>query len=114
MFEKFKQRLLERIERDAVKSECTYRPTRTSDPITETVYLRRSKKPLTGDWQRIYPPVNEDGSWNIINLIFGGNKNLIRLLYVGALIALVLFAFNETFNYITILKEDCIPQVLLG
>lgn len=113
MFEKLKQKLLDRIERDAVKSQMTYHPTRDSEPITETVYMKKSKTPLTGDWQRIYPPVNEDGSWNIINLIFGGKKNLIRLIYVGALIGIILFAFNELFNYISILKETCVQQILI-
>lgn len=114
MFEKLKQNLLDRIERDAVKSEMTYHLTRDSEPITETVYMKRSKTPLTGDWQRIYPPVNEDGSWNIINLIFGGKKNLYRLLMIGGIIALVLFGFNTTFNYIEILKETCIQPILIG
>jgi hypothetical protein len=114
MFEKLKQKLLERIERDAMKSECTYRPTKNSEPITETVYMKRSKMPLTGDWQRIYPPVNEDGSWNFINLIFGGKKNLIRLIFIGALIAMVLFGFSELFNYIDYLKGLIPPEIIIG
>ena len=114
MFEKLKQSLLERIERDAVKSEMTYRFKKNSEPITETVYMKRSKTPLTGDWQRIYPPVNEDGSWNIINLIFGGKKNLIRLICVGGIIAMVLFGFNEMFKYIDYLKELIPPQITIG
>lgn len=114
MFEKLKTKLLDRIERDAMKSECTYRPTRNSEPITETVYMKRSKTPLTGDWQRIYPPVNEDGSWNIVNLIFGGKKNLYRLLMVAGIVAIVLLGFNATFNYIDVLKETCVPQILIG
>ena len=114
MLEKLKQKLLDRIERDAVKSVMTYHPTRDAEPITETVYMKRSKTPLTGDWQRIYPPVNEDGSWNIVNLVFGGKKNLMKLVYVGSLIALVLFAFNELFNYIDVLKETCPQQILIG
>ena len=113
MFEKLKLKLLDRIERDAVKSEMTYHPTRDAPGITETVYMKRSKTPLTGDWQRIYPPVNEDGSWNIINLIFGGKKNLMRLIYMGALIGLVLFAFSELFNYIAILKETCVQRIII-
>ena len=112
--EYLKQKLLDRIERDAVKSEMTYHPTRDSEGITETVYMKRSKTPLTGDWQRIYPPVNEDGSWNIINLIFGGEKNLYRLIFVGGLIAIVLFGFNATFNYIEYLKELIPQQILIG
>ena len=82
MFENLKTKLLDRIERDAVKSEMTYRPTKNAKQITETVYIKRSKLPIIGDWARIYPPVNEDGTWNLTNLIFGGRKNLIKLLFV--------------------------------
>ncbi len=114
MFEKLKEGFLERIERDAVKSECTYRKTRDSEPITETVYMKRSKMPLTGDWQRIYPPVNEDGSWNLINLIFGGKKNLIKLMCIGGLIAIVYFGFSETFQYIEHLEGLVPKERLLG
>ena len=49
MFEKLKKGMLDRIERDAVESEMTYHPTRNSEGITETVYMKRSKTPLTGD-----------------------------------------------------------------
>lgn len=114
MFEKLKKGMLDRIERDAVESEMTYHPTRNSEGITETVYMKRSKTPLTGDWQRIYPPVNEDGSWNIINLIFGGKKNLYRLICVSGVIAMVLFGFKELFNYIQYLEGLIPPQILIG
>lgn len=106
--------MLERIERDAIRSKCTYSMKIDSEPITETVYMKRSKTPLVGDWQRIYPPVNEDNSWNLINLIFGGKKNLIRLLFVSGLVALVLFGFSETFHYIEILREACPQEILIG
>ena len=118
MLEKLKQSFRDRIERDAVKSEMTYHinkgtknnPNRIA--ITETVYIKRSKIPLIGDWARIYPPVNEDGSWNIINLIFGGKKNLLKLLGVSAIIAMVLFEFKYLFNYIEALKELIPVQIL--
>jgi len=69
---------------------------------------------LTGDWQRIYPPVNEDGTFNIVNLIFGGRKNLIRLLFVLGLITIVLLGYKDLFNYIAYLEESCIPAINLG
>ncbi len=65
----------------------------------------------TGDWGRIYPPVNEDGSWNVINLIFGGRKNLIKLLVVGMVIATVYLGFNELFQYIELLENTCIQPI---
>lgn len=118
MFEKLKTRLLDRIERDAVKSEMTYTPVlfltgKKGNPITETVYAKRSKLPLVGDWARIYPPVNEDMSWNFINLIFGGKKNLIKLIFVAGLIGIVLLGYNELFGYIETLKVSCVQQIIL-
>ena len=119
MFEKLKTRLLDRIERDAVKSEMTYTPVsfitgKKGNPITETVYAKRSKLPLVGDWARIYPPVNEDMSWNFTNLIFGGKKNLIKLLFIGGLIIVTLLGYRELFNYIEILKATCIQPISLA
>ena len=70
-----KEILQNRIEKDAVKSTLSYTK-RDGESITEEVLLKRSKLPLVGDWARIYPPLNEDGSWNLPNLIFGGKKNL--------------------------------------
>jgi len=114
MFEKLKESFRRRIETDAVKLEnLQYRMKKDSEPITEpVVYLKRSKIPLTGDWQRIYPPVNEDGTWNVVNLLFGGWKNLIRLLIIGAIIATVYAGFNELFQYIRHL-EGLVPQHLI-
>ena len=114
MLEKLKEKLLARIERDAVKSEMSYRPTKKSDIITETVYIKRSKLPLVGDWGRIYPPVNEDGSWNIVNLIFGGKKNLIRLLIILGLITCVFLGFDSLFRYIEVLEKTCEQGMLLN
>ena len=114
MFENLKTKLLDRIERDAVKSEMTYRPTKDAEPITETVYIKRSKLPIIGDWARIYPPVNEDGTWNLTNLIFGGKKNLIKLLFVAGLIMIVFLGYKEILNYTEILKATCIQPINLA
>lgn len=118
MFENLKEKLLERIEKDAAKSGMTYHLNKGTKKrpkivaITETVYIKRSKIPFVGDWGRIYPPVNEDGSWNIINLIFGGKKNLIKLIAVAAIIGMVLFEFNHLFNVIEALREQ-VPRILI-
>jgi len=119
MLEKLKQRLLERIERDAVKSQCTYTPVsfwsgKKGNPITETVYMKRSHLPLVGDWARIYPPVTEDGKWNFVNLVFGGKKNLIKLLIISVIVGSVLAGFNEQFQYIEYLKGLVPPQLLIA
>lgn len=79
--------LQNRIEKDAVKSTLIYND-RDGNDIQEDVLLKRSKIPLIGDWARIYPPLNEDGSWNFANVIFGGKKNLYKLL--GVMLILIL------------------------
>lgn len=83
-----KQKLQERIERDAVRSTLSYTDS-SGNEITEDVLLKRSKIPLVGDWGRIYPPLNEDGSWNIANALFGGKKNLIKLISIMLILALL-------------------------
>lgn len=108
MFELLKQKMLERQERDSVKSLLTYRPDKNSnETITEEVIMKRSKLPLVGDWGRVYPPVNEDGSWNIPNLLFGGRKNLIKLILIGIVVAMVIMGYKDLFNYISVLEETC-------
>ena len=83
-----KTKLLEKLDRNAIKSELD----------GEIVYLRKSKIPVIGgDWSQIHPPINEDGSWNIINLIFGGKRNLKILLGFLVISAMILFAFKEVF-----------------
>jgi len=108
MFENLKRIMLERQERDSVKSIMSYRPDKNKkEIIREEVIMKRSKIPLIGDWGRVYPPVNEDGSWNIANLIFGGRKNLIKLIIIGIIVAMILMSYSELFNYIEVLKQNC-------
>lgn len=112
MFESLKKKLQHRIERDAVKSFLTY-TTKEGEEITETVYLKKSKMPLTGDWTRIYPPINEDGSWNIVNLLFGGKKNLTKLLIILAIVLMVFFQFADIFRYVeTLTSNPCVQQCI--
>jgi len=109
MFENIKQKILERQARDGVKSILTYKPSKNSEEtITEEVIMKRSKLPLIGDWGRIYPAVNEDKTWNIQNLLFGGRKNLIKLIIVGTIIAMILLGYADLFSYISILEEGCL------
>ena len=97
MFENLKIKLQKKIEEDTVKSELK----------GEVVILKKSKMPLVGDWTRIYPPVNEDGSWNIPNLLFGGKKNLIRMLILLAVIAMVVWQFAENYSVLGQAVECC-------
>ena len=104
MLERLKRSMLERIERGAVKSEIN----------GDTVYLKKSKLPLIGgEWQQINPPVNEDGSWNIVNLIFGGKRNFIILLIILAIAFMVLMQFKVNFDYLNILKDNPCVQACI-
>jgi len=93
MFEKLKQSYLQKLERTAIKTQLD----------GETVYMKKGSmlswipfigKPLS-DWGRIYPAVNEDGSWNMSNLIFGGWRNLVLLLILLGIIAMALYGVYE-------------------
>lgn len=81
MFETIKQRIQEIIERNAVVSELSWTD-KHGNVHTEEVLLKRSKLPMIGDWSRIYPPINKNGKINFVNLIFGGWKNLYKLLFI--------------------------------
>lgn len=90
MFENLKEKLLERTKKNAVKSEMSWKD-KKGIIHTEKVYMKRNSLPIIGDWARIYLPVNEDMSWNFPNLIFGGKKNLIKLLTIFVLLGLVFY-----------------------
>lgn len=91
MFESFKKWMQDRIEKNAVKIPNITWEDKKGEMHTEDIILKRSRLPLIGDWERINPAVNEDGSWNKINLIFGGRKNLIKLLLIMAFLTMLYF-----------------------
>lgn len=118
MFERIKENWQKKIERNAIKSVLTHANKQgvklmkegvsfedlpDNAKLTETVYFKRSLLPL-GDWSRIYPPINEDGSINILNLVFGGKRNLIKLIGVLGIIAMVIIQFYNNFEMIESLK----------
>jgi hypothetical protein len=104
-----KESLKNRIERNAIKSTLTYEK-RNGELETEEVLIKRSNFPLIGDWQRIYPPLNEDGSTNYTNLIFGGKKNLIKLILVLIVVGLFLYGAYDILHQSKVLMEN--PCVL--
>jgi len=113
MFEKFKENLQKEIEKNGVKiPNIVY--TKDGIEYTEDIILKRSNFPLIGDWSRVYPPVYEDENGNLkfhlINLIFGGKQNLIKLLVMLGIVAMVLLAFKEFFSQYEALKLAC-PQI---
>lgn len=118
MFEKLKQNMLSRIEKDCVKSIIHGRVAylKKSAGVFELV---RGFPGLKGfvqsmkEWQEINPPINEDGSWNIKNAIFGGKKNLMLLIAMLIIVGMVIFQFWINFDYIETLKSNpCVEACL--
>ena len=70
-------------------------------PEGEKVYLR---KDFLG-WRIIKPIKNEDGSVNWPNLLFGGWRNLLMLLFI---LALVLLHLHEDKLNIQAVKDNCL------
>ena len=93
------------IEKNAFKSELTYKD-KKGKSHTEIVYFKRSLTPL-GDWQRIYPPVNENGKINWINFLFGGKRNLIKLIAILVIVGMVILQFYENYNLLGQALECC-------
>lgn len=115
MIDRIKENWRKRIERNAFKSNLTWKDTKGREH-TELVYFKRSQIPVIdiGDWARIYPPVNEYNKISWTNLIFGGKKNLIKLIIIGVIVGSALLGFNALFNQIEYLKGLIPPQILFG
>jgi len=130
MFKKIKENWQKRIEFNAIKSTLTYINRKgikllkegtlkdelpEDTKVTEVVYIKRSLLPL-GDWARIHPPLKENGKVNLVNLIFGGKKNLIKLLLVLGIIAMVFIQFYNNFQEIqrltTIIQQNNLKILL--
>ena len=109
MFEKIKENWQKRIEKNTFKSEMYYKD-KKGKLHTEWVFIKRSLLPL-GDWARVYPPIKENGKLHLINLIFGGRRNLIKLIFILIIVAAVLIQFKENFNVIESLREQCMPYL---
>ena len=109
--ETIKRKLQERYERTSVKIPNIKWTNRKGETFTEDIIVKRSRFPIIGDWGRIYPVLNEDGSWNWINSIFGGKKNFVKVLLVLGVIGLFLLGFYEVFKSFEIYRESCVPMV---
>lgn len=105
MFEKLKLRLHERIQKGTIESNLN----------GERVLMKRTGFPR--DWYRVYPPVilQEDGTlkWNVINFIFGGKNNLIRLIMILVVMALFfLYLYNIFSGLQDIINLPCVKSCL--
>ena len=115
MFEKIKENWQKRISKNAFKSSLSYTD-RKGKSYTEEVYFKRSQPPFIerfGDWGRIYPPIDENGRMNYLNFIFGGWRNFVKLLIVLAIIGFALLQFQENFNLIDTLRNECQTRIIL-
>ena len=94
VFDKLKENLIKRIEENSIKSDLVYTDNEGIEH-TETVYLKRGKGRF-GDWHQVYLPVDEETKkWNIPNALFGGKRNLIKLLfYLGVVALFLLISFQ--------------------
>lgn len=111
MFENFKRKLQDRIERNAVKIPNVTWKDNQGNVHTEDIVIKRSKLPFIGDWSRIHPPIDENDKINWINLIFGGRANFIKLIAVLTVVAFILLAFQEIFSQYSYLRELCEPYI---
>lgn len=46
-------------------------------------------------WRIIHPVKNDDGSWNIPNLLFGGWGNLIKLIVLISITLIIYFGLTD-------------------
>lgn len=98
-FEQLKQRLHEKFQREV----------RRIDIDGEVVYFKKVGF-LVKDWQRVYPPVSEDGTtWNKKALIFGSKQNMVKSTLIFVLAVLVILAFKEYTSSLTAFLQQ--PEV---
>lgn len=109
--DKIRRGLQQRIEENSVVIPNLTYGDRKGKEHTEDIVVKRSLIPLVGDWARIYPPVDEYGKPNWVNIIFGGKKNLIKLVIMLFIITMMLLAFFDIFTQYEILKTACEPYL---
>lgn len=104
-----------RIQKNSVASTMTWTDQKGT-AHEEYVITKRSTMPLVGDWNRIYPPINEDDSINWMNVIFGGKRNFFKLLGIMIILACLYFwvtgilganaEYMNGQNYVIIARDD--------
>ncbi|MCK9429501.1 MAG: hypothetical protein M0R17_05815 [Candidatus Omnitrophica bacterium] len=114
MFENLKQKLMEKIEKNSCEANLTYKDIEGVEH-TELVRMKKSLTPL-GDWHRIYVPIDpETNKWNVPNALFGGKKNMFKLIGWLILAGLFFLAFKEIgSNYEALANLPCVKNCLLN
>lgn len=99
MFENLKKDIHSKIAKNTIVSNLN----------GETVLMKYGGFPGMKDWHRIYPPVIEvDGNlkWVPVNLIFGGRRNVVRLLYLILFAGIVFYGISSLFHSCTLLAKE--------
>jgi len=112
VFDKLKETLMNRIQQNSIKSELTYTDNKGIEH-TETVYLKHGKSKFD-TWHSVELPIDEETKkWNIANALFGGKRNLIKLLFYLAIVALFFLSSKEIASQYTALSNlDCVKVCL--
>ena len=93
--ESIKNKLIERIKKNTIEQEVSWMDSFKNEH-KEKILLKKSNIPLIGDWTRVYSPINlNDKSWNWFNLLFGGKKNLYKLLLIFLILGILWFQMNS-------------------
>lgn len=108
---KFKKDLQKRTEKNSVKINGLVWTDNKGKTHTEDIVLKRSTLPILGDWNRVYPLIDENGKPLWLNIIFGGKRNFIKLLFMMGIVALILLAFSEFFSNYETLRSFCEPYL---
>jgi hypothetical protein len=99
---KFKETMQRRIEHNAIKVNVN----------GEDILLKKSGL-FVKEWHRFHPPINEDGSWNWMNFIFGGKSNLVNLIAILVIIALLFIGIGEIFGGLQkIIDTPCVQSCI--
>jgi hypothetical protein len=111
-----KEKWYKKIQKNCFESELEY-VDKKGNIHKETVFFKRSLLPIWGDWGRINPPFEEDENGNVktkwINLIFGGWKNFITLVFILIIVGMVLIQFRTNYTYIDYLQNiPCVRDFL--
>lgn len=94
----FKDKIKERTYKNAEVLNLSYKD-KKGNTKTEEVILKKSNSFL-GDWRKIHPIINKDNSINIMNLIFGGWRNAVKLTLIGLFALYLIFGvFGEMTEY---------------
>lgn len=100
----FKDNMEKKIEKNAIKVNVN----------GEEILMKKSGL-FVKEWHRFHPPINENKTWNWMNLIFGGKSNFVNLIAILIIIALLFVGLHEIFNGMQrILDTPCVQSCLVN